>query len=77
MEKVWKLGIDLNECDNLLDGFTFEQVITALYCGEKIIDKKSVKRVIKEILESQLQDLNCLLENNMNEIIKRAKKGRE
>ena len=77
MDKAWKLGIDLNECDNLLDGFSFEAVITALHHGEKVINKAAVRRVVKDILESQLQDLNCLLENNMSEIIKRAKKGRE
>jgi len=77
MDREWKLGVDLHETDSLLDGFTFESVITALYCGEPVIDESAVKRVVNDILKSQMQDLNCLLENNMNEIIKRAKKGRD
>lgn len=75
-EKQWRLNSDLHEEDNLLDGFTFEQVITALRCNEKTIDEKAVKKVVKEILDSQMEDLQFLLENNMDLIIQKAKQNR-
>jgi len=77
MDRTWKLGVDLAGYDNLLDGFTFGTVITALHCGEKVIDEKAVRKVVKEILDSQLQDLDFLIENNMDKIIAQAKKGRD
>jgi uncharacterized protein YqgV (UPF0045/DUF77 family) len=77
MEREYKLGKDLNETDSLLDGFTFEDVITAVRCGEEIINSATVRRVVSDILENQKQDLHSLLRANMSEIIKRAKKGRE
>ena len=76
MEREYKLGKDLNECDSLLDGFTFETLITAIYCSEEIIYRATVIRVANEILENQIRDFNWLLRNNITEIIKRAKKGR-
>ena len=76
MDREWKLGEDIHELDNLLDGFTFDCVITALYCGEKVIDEAAVNRVVKDILDSQIQDMRFLIENNMHEIIKRAKRER-
>jgi len=76
MDRKWKLGEDLNEKDSLLDGLTFEDIITAVYSNEPIIDAASVKKVVKEILDRQTADLYILLENNMGEIIKRATKGR-
>jgi len=77
MEREWKLGTDIDEYDDLLGGFTFESVITALYCGERVINEAAVNRVVKDILTSQMQDLDFLLKKNIDEIIKRAKRGRE
>ena len=69
----WKLDVDLNEQDNLLDGITFEQVILDLYAGERVIDENAVKKVVKRILDDRLESMNFLLKNNMDEIIKKAK----
>ena len=74
--RVWRLDADLSVHDNVLDGFTFESVIDAVRC-ERFIDKKAVLRVVKNILESQLQDMNYLIDTNMDLIITLAKKGRD
>ena len=77
MDRQWKLGEDMYETDNILDGITFDDVILALHSGERIIDEKAVRRVVKEILEIQMQDFEYILNNNIKEIIARAKAGRE
>ena len=74
MDRQWKLGVDLHEMDNLFDGFTFDTVITALRCNERIVDKNALIKVVNEILATQRQDLFFLLKNNTDEIIRRAKK---
>lgn len=76
MDRQWKLGVDLHEDDNLLDGFTFTAVIDALHCNEPVIDEAAVRKTIKNILEPQLEDLWSLANNNIKEIIKRASKDR-
>ena len=77
MERQWKLGEDIHQRDNIFDPITFEQIITALHCGEKAIDANAVVKVAKEILDSRIEDFHYLLGNNMQEIIAEAKKGRE
>ena len=77
MDRQWKLGEDMHETDNILDGITFDDVILVLHSGERVIDEKAVRRVVKEILEIQMQDFEYILNNNINEIIARAKVGRE
>ena len=77
MDRQWKLGEDMYETDNILDGITFNDVILALHSGERVIDEKAVRKVVKEILEIQMQDFEYILNNNIDEIIARAKRGRE
>lgn len=76
MEKKWKLGDDLDRYDNLLDGFTFDDLILAAHCNCRKITPEAVLREAREILDSRMQDYRFLLENNLNEIIAEAKKGR-
>lgn len=77
MERQWKLGEDMHETDNMLDGITFDDVILALHSGERVIDERAVRRVVQDILESQMQVFEYILNKNIDEIIKRAKRGRE
>ena len=77
MERNWKLGDDIHKQDNLLDGFTFQDIITALHCNEPVIDVKAVMKTVKTIMEQRLEDYEYLLNNNMVEIIERAMKGRD
>lgn len=73
----WKLGEDLITSDNLLDGITFDDLILAVHCNCREISSAAVMREFKEIMTSRMQDTEFLLEQNMNEIIHEAKKGRQ
>ena len=77
MGRLYLLGHDLIPKDNLMDGFTFEDVIDALNCNEKEINNESVKRVVNEMLNDNLSNMKELLNNNMQEIINRVKAGRD
>ena len=70
--RSWKLGVDLNNGDNLLDPITFDDVITALQCNEKVISEGTARKVVNEILESNITNFKELLEANIAEIVKRA-----
>lgn len=75
MEKNWRLGDDLITKDNLLDGFTFDDVILALHHTAKINEQTAVA-VLKDILEQRLTDMKFLFETNIDIIIAKAKEGR-
>lgn len=75
-EKRWKLGDDVDARDNILDGFTFYDLILAVRCNCEHITPDAVRRTAKEILDGRMQDYRFLLSNNMDEIMAEAKKGR-
>ena len=75
-DRQWKLNEDMHPNDCILDPVTFQQVIDAVHCNERVINEFAVRRVVREILESRLQDFMYLIENNINEIIAEAAKGR-
>lgn len=75
-EKQWKLNEDMHKSDCIFDPITFEDIILAVHCNERVLDEDAVNRVAREILESRLQDFEYLIQNNINEIIAEAKKGR-
>jgi hypothetical protein len=76
MDKQWRLGVDLHELDSLLNGITFDDVLTAVICNEPIIDEKSVRKVIHEIREVCMIEMNELLKKNISRIVAAAKKRR-
>lgn len=76
MDRNWKLGDDLSEHDNMLDGFTFADVILAVHCNCRSITPNEVRKTAKEIIDQRMQDFEFLLDNNMKEIMSAAKKGR-
>lgn len=75
-ERKWKLNEDMHKSDCIFDPITFEDIILAAHCNERVLDANAIKRVAREILESRLQDFEYLIQNNINEIIAEAKKGR-
>ena len=77
MNKRYLLGHDLMEKDSLMDGFTFEEVINTLNCNEEVINEKTARKIVNEILTIQLTDMNKLLNDNIQEIIKRAEARRQ
>ena len=76
MERQWKLGEDVSEHDNLLDGITFNQLIVSLHSGSEKVTPAEVRKVVKDMLEIQLEDMWFLVDKIMDEIIIRAMKGR-
>jgi hypothetical protein len=63
--------------DNILDGITFDDLITAVLSNEPEVNERTVKKVFKEILETQLKDADYLLEQHMQKIIAIVKDNRE
>ena len=76
-EQSWKLGIDLDARDNLLDGVTFADLIRAVHCDCRDISPEAVRKELNTILSQRRQDMMFLLEINMDAIIQEARKGRE
>lgn len=76
MEPKWKLGDDLSTEDNLFDGITFDDLILAVHCNCKQITPNAVRETAKEIIEGRMTDFEYLMENNMDEIMAAAMKGR-
>lgn len=75
-ERKCKLNEDMHKSDCIFDPITFEDIITMVHHNARTINANAVKEAAKEILESRLQDFEYLIENNINEIIAEAKKGR-
>ena len=76
-EKQWKLNEDMHKSDCIFDPITFEDIILALHCNERVIDRKAIQRVVSEIMYCRTQDFYYLINNNIDEIIAEAAKGRE
>lgn len=76
MDRNWKLNDDMHRDDAIFDEVTFRHIIDALHSNEKVIDENAVYGVVREIMDSRMQDFNYLIENNINEIIAEAAKGR-
>ncbi|MBO5969200.1 MAG: hypothetical protein J6S14_11965 [Clostridia bacterium] len=74
MDRAWKLGTDMISSDNVLDGFTFDDIILAVRCNCSKIDRKAVMNTAREILESRMEDYRYILMNNLDEIIAEVKK---
>lgn len=77
METKWKLGDDLIGSDSLLDGITFDDVILAVHHNCRQITPAAVITTAHEIIEERMQDFDFLLENNIEEIMVAALKGRK
>lgn len=75
-ERQWKLNEDMHKSDCIFDPITFEDIILVAHCNERVLDENAIKRVAREILENRMIDFEYLLENNINEIIAEAAKGR-
>ena len=76
IEKSWLLGDDLIVDDNLLDGFSFYDVIIAAHCNCKTIDRNAIRAQVQEILSQRIEDMNYLLDRNIDKLVKIVKDGR-
>ena len=66
MDRAWKLGEDLIPSDNILDGFTFDDIILAVRCNCSKVDRAGVLKTAREIMEQRLEDYYYLLNNKSN-----------
>lgn len=72
----WNLGDGMLETDNIFDPVTFEEIITTVACNSKRINKDAVRLAAKQIIEMRMQDFNCMLDDNISEIVNRARQRR-
>ena len=77
MDRAWKLGEDLIPPDNILDGFTFDDIILAVRCNCRTVDRAAVLKTAREILEMRMEDYNYLLRNNLDQIVQIVKDQKE
>ena len=77
MDRAWKLGDDLIPSDNILDGFTFDDIILAVRCNCRTVDRAAVLKTAREIMEQRMEDYNYLLRNNLDAIVEIVKKQKE
>lgn len=75
MEREWKLGEDLIVQDNILDGITFEELITTIHCNirKDEIGPYSICEQLGEIIKLRITDAFELLKINAEDIIRLAK----
>lgn len=66
----------MNEADSVLDGFTIREVIEALHNEPGTLTTQKLHGVVQDILDSKLQDLWAIIDENDEEIIAAAYKGR-
>ena len=77
-EREWKLGVDLDREDNLLDPITFDDVMLALRCNCKEINEESFNKTLNEIMNIRMTDMRELLRRNkklMIDFVRREKDG--
>ena len=60
--------------DDLLRGITYEDLIITVQSNEPEINEASVRKVYREILNSNLHDAQVDLKDNMSRILKEAKR---
>lgn len=75
MENKWRLGDDMISSDNILDGLTFDDLILAVH-HTSVVNPKTVRDNLKDMLESRLEDMWFIVERNMDVIMEEALKGR-
>ena len=62
--------------DSLMDGLTFDDLILAVHCNCRTINRAAVQMELNRILTTRRQDMMFLLEKNMDAIMAEARKGR-
>lgn len=76
MNKKWKLNVDMHPNDCILDSITFADIILVAHCNERVINEDAIKRIARDMIECRLEDFYYILDNNIEEIIAEAMKGR-
>jgi len=56
--------------DDLLSGFTHDDLVTAILSNESVITEQAIKKVFNEMLQQQINDAKATLKANMQEVLK-------
>ena len=73
----------VKQAKDFLESCNATMKITQIGCeqnknwNERVIDRKATFKVFKQIMEIHMQDFEYLFNNNIDEIITKAKEGRE
>ena len=51
--------------DNILEGITFDELITTIQCNEAEVTTETIKKVFDEILNNRLEDARYTLAENI------------
>ena len=62
--------------DNLLHGFSYQDLIDMVYSNEKIVDEESVTRCFNDILDSNTNEARHSLKSHMEKIVEAAKRDK-
>ncbi|MDR1572374.1 MAG: hypothetical protein LBS32_07605 [Clostridiales Family XIII bacterium] len=65
MGMEWRLGVDMHEGDDIMDGITFEQVLTMAECNEPEIDEGAMTRCFGRLMEQRAEDACFVMERNL------------
>ena len=63
--------------DDLLGGFTHDDLETAVLSNESTITEQTVKKVFNEMLQQQINDVKATLKANLQEVLKICKEDRK
>jgi len=63
--------------DDLLSGFTHDDLITAVLSNEPAITEQTIKKVFNEMLQQQINDAKATLKANLKEVLKICRENRE
>lgn len=75
-EKQWKLGEDLFPEDNMLDGFSFEDMIVLVKCNCENLTPENARKELEQMLASRLEDMYFLFDKNIDKILEIARSRR-
>lgn len=75
-EKQWKLGEDLFPEDNMLDGFSFEDMIVLVKCNCEELTPANARKELEQMLASRLEDMYFLFDKNIDKILENARSRR-
>ena len=56
--------------DDLLNGFTHDDLITAVLSNESVITEQTIKKVFNEMLQEQMNNAKATLKANMQKVLK-------
>ena len=75
-ERQWKLGEDLFPEDNMLDGFSFEDMIVLVKCNCEELTPANARKELEQMLASKLEDMYFLFDKNIDKILEIARSRR-